>query len=82
MAVEQKPFDTYRLRITPLDVIKGVGGMILDFCSMHQLASHGDHFEHPLDEPVEPVTDWPGQPYFYPAPNQMTFDYEAEYDRE
>lgn len=23
-------------------------------------ASHGDHlFEHPLDSPIEPVTDWP-----------------------
>lgn len=22
-------------------------------------ASHGDHFNHPLDMPVAPVTDWP-----------------------
>lgn len=26
----------------------------------HLFASHGDHlFEHPLDTPLEPVTDWP-----------------------
>lgn len=26
----------------------------------HHSPSHGDHyFEHPLDKPLEPVTDWP-----------------------
>lgn len=29
------------------------------------LATHGDHmFEHPLDMPVQPVVDWPGQQEF------------------
>lgn len=49
--------------------LKRVGKMVLGFFNMHQLASHGDHtFEHPLDSPIEPVTDWP--------PNQMVFEYE------
>lgn len=53
-------------------VAKVIGGL---FC-MHQLASHGDHFQHPLDTPLEPVTDWPGKPYTYPdlSVNQMVFE--------
>lgn len=40
--------------------LRRVGAGLVWFFSLHQLASHGDHkFEHPLDTPAEPVTDWP-----------------------
>lgn len=52
-----------------IDIARGVGDLVVDearlvlravFRMPHQLASHGDHaFEHPLDIPLEPVTEMP-----------------------
>lgn len=44
------------LAIHPL---RRVGRAILELCSMHQLSPVSEHFQHPLDAPLEPVTDWP-----------------------
>lgn len=47
--------------------ITRVAKCITRLFSMHQLASHGDHFDHPLDTPIEPVTSLPGQPEYESA---------------
>lgn len=61
--MDTDPFRNYKPNLGLPDPIgrivkiaKGIGNLFV----MHQLASHGDHsFEHPLDTPIEPVTDWP-----------------------
>lgn len=42
----------------PIDKLTKVLSFIFDqfHCSP---PTHGNHFEHPLDTPVEPVTSWP-----------------------
>jgi hypothetical protein len=50
------------LKKTALEVLRTAGRIVTLRCFLPEqpLASHGDHlFEHPLDEPVEQVTDWP-----------------------
>ena len=52
------------LRKVSLEILRTVGRIITlrAFLPEQTFASHGDHlFEHPLDEPIEPViaSDWP-----------------------
>ncbi len=48
--------ENYHILPTPLEIIKGIGHFIKEACSMHLLSEHSDHFQHPLDEPIQPVT--------------------------
>lgn len=51
------------LRHTALELLRTAGRIVTlrAFLPEEPFASHGDHFIHPLDEPIEPVvaSDWP-----------------------
>jgi hypothetical protein len=59
------------------DIAKGVGEVVFHsiFRMPHALSTHGDHFipyEHPLDTPIEPVTElyggrWDSEGTYYEA---------------
>lgn len=47
--------------ISWLDIAKGVGQVVVEsvFRMPHQLASHGDHFSHSIDEPEDTLASQP-----------------------
>lgn len=52
--------------ITSADIARAVINLVCEFPRLHLLSPVSEHFQHPLDDELEPVTDWPGQPYHYP----------------
>lgn len=60
---------TEQLKRTALEILRTAGRIVTlrAFLPEETLANHGDHlFEHPLDEPVEQVTDWRSEPRVCP----------------
>lgn len=47
--------DPFKIHISLLDLAKATGSWAVELFRLHPLATHGNHFVHPLDEP----TDWP-----------------------
>ena len=50
--------ETFHLFTNPL---RAIGHFIKESVTMHQLSEHSDHFQHPLDTPITPVTHLPGE---------------------
>lgn len=49
-------------------IVKGIGHFIADIVTCpHLLSPVSEHFQHPLDPPIEPVTSMPNQPEYESA---------------
>lgn len=49
-----------RIDVLPgMEILRKAGKAVVNLFCMHQLASHGEHFVHPFDEPLAPVIELP-----------------------